>query len=183
MEINHIALNEVDSQGHTFFVSGGNFWAESLKEYHVPCRIVEPVRAEVRVLPQKDGCLLRGTVKSMVTMPCNRCMEDALVVLEQNFDEFEPYPRSNETEPEGSIHTDFLERGVIEMERGVPFLDLEALLWEEFALALPVKPLCRPDCKGLCPACGKNLNEGDCECFSNSGDPRFAVLRQLKMKR
>ena len=55
-------------------------------------------------------------------------------------------------------------------------------LWEEFSLALPVKPLCRPDCRGLCPECGKNLNEGACGCSRDSGDPRLAALRQLKVK-
>jgi len=61
-------------------------------------------------------------------------------------------------------------------------LNVGALLWEMFNLALPSKPLCRPDCKGLCPRCGQNLNEGACRCGDESGDPRLAALRGLKVR-
>ena len=50
-------------------------------------------------------------------------------------------------------------------------------------LALPPNPLCRPDCKGLCPECGANLNEGMCACSRDEGDPRMAVLRGLKVRK
>jgi len=182
MDINHIALNEIGPQGREFTVSNEAVWLEPLKQYRVSCRIVEPVSAEVLVLPQEDGCLLRGSLKGVVAMPCNRCMEETLVVLNQSFDEFEEYSRPAETEPEGDEQSEILEECVVSMEGGVPFLDLGALLWEEFSLVLPVKPLCKADCKGLCPSCGKNLNEGACDCSLDVGDPRLAALRQLKVK-
>ena len=52
------------------------------------------------------------------------------------------------------------------------------LIWEDIVLSLPPKTLCQPGCKGLCPRCGKNLNEGPCAC-APEGDPRLAALRQL----
>lgn len=183
MDLNHIALNEIPPQGASYKVTDEAVWVRSLGEFGVSCRIVEPVEAEVLVLPQEDGCLLRGVIKGVVSMPCNRCMEETLVVLNQSFDEFEDYPRADETEPEGKEPTEILDECVVTMEGGAPFLDLAALLWEEFSLALPVKPLCKPDCKGLCPECGKNLNEGACGCVLDNGDPRLAALRQLKVKR
>lgn len=48
-------------------------------------------------------------------------------------------------------------------------------------LALPVKPLCRPDCKGLCPTCGKNLNGGSCACVPEAEDSPFTKLKDLKL--
>lgn len=184
MELSRIALNDMGTQGRMFSVSDERIWTAPLKEYQVSCRIAEPVRAEVLVLPQEDGCLLRGTLKGVVAMPCDRCMEETLVTLDLRFDEFERYPAAGNLDAgEDGIRADILERSVIEMEGGAPFLNLEALLWEEFSLALPVKPLCRPDCRGLCPVCGKNLNEGPCGCSADEGDPRLAVLRQLKVKR
>ncbi|MBS5873681.1 MAG: DUF177 domain-containing protein [Candidatus Fimivicinus sp.] len=57
-------------------------------------------------------------------------------------------------------------------------LDLTALVWEDILLSLPTKFLCREDCKGLCPMCGKNLNDGSCSC-EKPIDPRLEVLRQL----
>lgn len=58
-------------------------------------------------------------------------------------------------------------------------LDLDALVREDILLELPTKFLCRPDCKGICPRCGKNLNGGPCGCSVEQGDERFEVLKNL----
>jgi uncharacterized protein len=68
-------------------------------------------------------------------------------------------------------------------ENNVPMLDLNAICWEEFVLALPVVPLCSEDCKGLCPACGANLNVENCFCRRDEGDPRFSVLRGVVLRK
>lgn len=57
--------------------------------------------------------------------------------------------------------------------------DLDELVQADILLELPYKSLCREDCRGLCPLCGKNLNEGLCGCTHKSVDPRLAVLGQL----
>ena len=59
-------------------------------------------------------------------------------------------------------------------------IDLNEMMREQFYLALPMKPLCREDCKGLCPQCGTNLNTGTCDCAPVWEDPRLAALKQLK---
>ena len=58
-------------------------------------------------------------------------------------------------------------------------IDLSEPLEEELLLVLPAKTLCREDCRGLCPKCGKNLNLGDCDCEKSQGDPRLAILKTL----
>ena len=58
-------------------------------------------------------------------------------------------------------------------------LDLYELCFTEVVLAMPSKHLCREDCKGLCPECGKDLNDGPCGCATTSGDPRMAALAKL----
>lgn len=63
--------------------------------------------------------------------------------------------------------------------QGLEF-DVQGYLWQQFLLALPAKPLCDPACKGLCPKCGANKNQDACQCQDDEGDPRLAVLRQLK---
>lgn len=60
--------------------------------------------------------------------------------------------------------------------------DLGELIREQIVLALPIKPLCREDCQGLCPVCGKNRNEGPCTCRPKPADPRWRALKQLKLK-
>jgi len=59
-------------------------------------------------------------------------------------------------------------------------IDLNEVLREQFYLALPMKPLCREDCAGLCPQCGTNRNTGTCSCATEDVDPRLAPLRGLK---
>lgn len=58
-------------------------------------------------------------------------------------------------------------------------LDLDELIYSDIILLTPTKFLCKEDCKGLCPTCGKNLNEGDCACAKQQTDPRLEALRQL----
>ena len=58
-------------------------------------------------------------------------------------------------------------------------LDLDDLIMNDILLELPTKLLCRDDCMGLCPECGKNLNDGTCSCRKETVDPRLAVLKQL----
>jgi uncharacterized protein len=55
------------------------------------------------------------------------------------------------------------------------------LVYEQVFLALPTRPLCDEECRGLCPQCGVNRNAGQCSCTVDAGDPRLAVLRGLKI--
>jgi uncharacterized protein len=59
---------------------------------------------------------------------------------------------------------------------------LEDVLKEQILLALPLKPLCKEDCRGLCVHCGKNRNAGDCGCTEERSDPRWAALAGLRDK-
>jgi len=61
-------------------------------------------------------------------------------------------------------------------------MDLEDSLREQILLAVPIKTLCRYDCKGLCPTCGANRNEQPCGCDQSKPDPRWAALAELKNK-
>lgn len=60
-------------------------------------------------------------------------------------------------------------------------IDVGEAIREQILLALPPAPLCREDCKGLCPSCGKDLNEGDCGCDRKVQDPRWAALKALQL--
>jgi uncharacterized protein len=57
---------------------------------------------------------------------------------------------------------------------------LSDILAEQMLLILPMKVICRSDCRGLCPHCGANLNSEDCRCEARSADPRLAPLARLK---
>ena len=61
-------------------------------------------------------------------------------------------------------------------------IDLEPVFREQFVLAVPFAPLCREDCKGLCPHCGTNLNLEQCSCSEPMEDPRWAALKEIRGK-
>jgi uncharacterized protein len=59
---------------------------------------------------------------------------------------------------------------------------LEDTLREQVLLALPLKSVCREECKGLCPHCGKNLNENECSCVDEVEDPRWSALKEIRTR-
>lgn len=198
MNIKWIPLQGIPADGKTFVLDDQTRWLEIFNEFGVTCRIIEPVTAELFVLPQEQGVFFRGTVKGKVALPCDRCADDSVVSILHKFDSFEPYPADS-----------FLAPGNVASRKGAPGADQEsdslfdevddavirtathgkgveinpgALAWEEFSLALPVKPLCTSQCKGLCPECGSNRNTNPCSCRKDEGDPRLAVLRGVTLK-
>lgn len=122
-----------------------------------------------------DRFRLIGRATTTLEVPCSRCAEPFRIPVDASFDL--SYLPQTENEGEGEreieeedLNTSFYRGGVI---------DLAELLREQFYLALPMKPLCSEDCKGLCPHCGTNLNRGTCDCRTTWEDPRMARLRTL----
>ena len=178
-----ILLNKLTPEGQSFIVDDQAVWTEPIVECGMDCRILKPLTGKVTLLPQDGGCLVRGHLSGEVAVPCNRCAEDAVIPIDSSFDSFEPYPAESYDESEDDFDSESDEMIIRKAPNGALVLSLAGLFWEEFVLALPIKPLCRPDCKGLCPQCGKNLNTGSCSCVQEKGDPRLAALRGLKIKR
>jgi len=139
-------------------------------------RVVAPVELVFDLHKDKDRFRIEGTVRTALELPCSRCLEPFRLPVDQSFDlRYHPQAEaSSETETE--VAEEDLETSFYRDEQ----IDLNELLREQFYLALPMKPLCRDDCKGLCPQCGTNLNTGTCDCTSEWEDPRLAALKQFK---
>lgn len=168
-------LRDIPAEGREFSFSDPAIWTSAWSEFGVECAMAEPLAATVQVIPGGNGFLIRGNIAGSVTVPCDNCAEDAVIVLQHDFEEFEPLPESqgDAQDPDAS---QYMRGEGVDAE-----IDMAALLWEQFQLAMPGKPLCREDCKGLCPKCGVNLNQGSCDCADEEGDPRFAALRNVKL--
>lgn len=138
--------------------------------------LVTPVRGHVQLLRDHAGILVSGTLVSRVRQACARCLEPAETELEIALTE---HFRPSVTLPEGppiQPDPDEEDEPVTRIDaRHV--LDLGPVVWQNFILALPNHPLCRPDCAGLCPICGANRNQVACACQSEP-DPRWAGLPQ-----
>jgi uncharacterized protein len=137
------------------------------RERYLP--VPEKVPAEFVVSKASTGTVfdLRFTVR--LHGPCFRCLGDAVLELPIDTREYQA------TNPDGA---DELKSQYLEDDR----LDLTAWARDAVALELPDKILCRPDCAGLCPMCGKNLNEEPHEHEDEATDSRWAALEALREK-
>jgi uncharacterized protein len=131
---------------------------------------------DVSLTIEKDGeaVFVRGTLSARVPLQCGRCLEAYTVAVTPAVDaRFLPDTRERGEELElgaDDLETDVYANGVV---------DLTTLLETETTLGLPMKPLCREDCKGLCPVCGGNRNVVACRCEVSVTDPRWAPLKSL----
>lgn len=120
----------------------------------------------VRVTRTPQGLLVQVKMKADTHTECVRCLNEFFHDLQVDFSELFAFSKRSITES-----------NLILPEDGK--IDLEPLLREYMLLALPIKPLCQPDCKGLCPVCGENLNQVACGHTPEADDPRFANLKSL----
>lgn len=122
---------------------------------------------------------LVGTARATLHLACSRCLEPYPVPVDAAFDlRYLPHA-ANTGEGEREVEEDDLSTAFYRDE----VIDLGELVREQFYLALPMKPLCREDCRGLCPQCGTNLNRNSCACAGRWEDPRLAGLRSLLDRR
>lgn len=167
-----IPISDIPAQGRDMIFDDQALWREGCEAFSLDVAPGRDLVAVVTIMPQSDGgALVRGTLKGSVFMPCDRCAARTEVEIDSSFDLFEQ-----------AIESEAGEEPRMREEGGELQLDIGALLWEEFSLSLPVKPLCSEECKGVCPGCGRDLNSESCECVEDEGDERLAVFRNLKVK-
>jgi uncharacterized protein len=122
------------------------------------------ITVDVELESVSDGILLTGSVTATWRSDCRRCLTEVAGEARAALQElFEHGAREGETYPIKHDH-----------------IDLEPLAREALLLELPLAPLCREDCQGLCPTCGADLNESACDCTSTDRDSRWAALDELR---
>ena len=138
--------------------------------------IVAPVDLAFTIFKDKDRFRLDGRVRTRLELTCSRCLEPFTMPVDLAFD-LRYRPRTeNAGEGEREVEEDDMTDAFYENDA----IDLGQLMHEQFYLALPMKPLCSDECRGLCPQCGTNWNRGTCACPRGWDDPRLAALRVLK---
>jgi len=133
------------------------------------------LKGDVRFTRSATGVLADVTANGVVELACTRCLNPSTQQLDLEFrDEFHskievntgmPLPKPDEEDPF------YIDESHL--------VDLGEAIREYALLELPMQPLCKADCKGLCPICGADLNAGDCGCQIDEADDRFAVLKNL----
>jgi uncharacterized protein len=139
-------------------------------------QVVSPVSLAFDIHKDKQQFRLVGSVETTLELPCSRCVEPFVLPVDAEFDlRYQPHT-ANTGDGEREIEEDDLTTAFYEND----VIDLGQLMREQFYLSLPMKPLCRLDCRGLCPVCGTNLNRTVCECKRDWDDPRLAALKALQ---
>ncbi|HSF22989.1 MAG TPA: DUF177 domain-containing protein [Blastocatellia bacterium] len=133
-------------------------------------------RPELHLQVTREGgkVQLVGELHAAVSFDCDRCLKPLTISVEQAFDLTYVPPGGLDEEKElgdADLQVAFYTDQVI---------DLDDLVREQTELALPMSRLCNSECRGLCPVCGANLNDGDCLCTPEDVDPRWAALSELK---
>ena len=141
---------------------------------HGQFHVVAPVTLDFSVRKDRDRYRLVGKVSTTLELACSRCLEPFELPIDAAFD-VRYLPQSENTGEEREVEEDDLSDAFYRDE----VIDLGHLMDEQFYLALPMKPLCREACKGLCPNCGTNLNVETCDCQVRWEDPRLAGLKSL----
>lgn len=120
----------------------------------------------VRVSRAAQGLLVQVKLKAMVYTDCVRCLTNFSQPLDIDFSELYAFNRNSITDS-----------GLLVPESGK--IDLEPFIRDEMLLAVPINPLCRINCKGLCPECGENLNDHPHVHQDDLEDPRLSALKAL----
>ena len=121
-------------------------------------RFDHPIGYNLHAQIQEQALLVTGKLRTPVTLRCSRCLKSFAWPV--RVDDF-------------VVHRELT---------GEDFVDLTENLREDIILALPQRALCQTDCQGLCPVCGKDLNEGVCQCTPSPGDLRWEALDRIKLK-
>jgi len=133
------------------------------------------VQGDLRVGRSGRGVLISGSFSSDVPLVCSRCLEPFHFRIADQFDLYCEAGAGGLPEEEHELADDELDVTYLEQGR----INTDHLLRENILLSLPVQPLCHEGCRGLCPRCGANLNQGACNCTETRVDPRLEALRKL----
>jgi len=139
--------------------------AELVEEHHGKHQIIKDIR-------------LRGRWSAGLELQCARCLDPVKQDVSRDFELLYRPLGADAGRDELSVTDAEAEIGYYQGEG----ILLEDVLREQVLLALPLKITCRDDCKGLCPHCGKNLNQEQCSCAAPVEDPRWAALKDIRSR-
>ena len=139
--------------------------AQLVEEHHGKHQIIKDIR-------------VNGNLNGKVEVACARCLEPVTQNIKRDFDLLYRPQGSDAGREELSVTSAEAE---VSYYQGEGVL-LEDVVREQVLLAVPLKTICREECKGLCPHCGKNLNQEQCSCEEPLGDPRWNALKEIRSK-
>ena len=138
-------------------------------------RLISPVKGNLSIKKAGPEVLIEGDITASLELECSRCLKP--FAAEVNAPVNVVYQPVDELEGEGKheVREEELETSFYRGDE----LDILELVKEQIVLNAPMKPLCREDCKGICPRCGADLNLTKCDCDTKEVDSRLEILKGL----
>ena len=187
------------------FEASGDWWARRIEDRPEETEVVEtPFRFDLEAARVGEDILVEGDFAGEIGLECSRCAKRYSHALRDSFrivlspakdrrtrsEAMSSEAKGTESAGPGAVDPED-ERGLSEnglclgedLDAGLfrgPVIRLDDFFGEVIALAMPLQPLCRGDCPGICPHCGLDLSEGQCECVDEKIESPFAVLAKLK---
>lgn len=158
-------------------IPAGGLDIEVADEIHIDSvNLTGPARGRLVLEMQGSELRVRGRVAAAAQVACSRCLAPYAFYVDAEIDlVYQPAAPGDKSE-HIEIHPDELDVGYYSGD----CISTEEILQEQIILAMPIKPLCSPACKGICPSCGVDLNEQDCRCRTDGEESLFSVLKNLK---
>ncbi|MBI5644237.1 MAG: DUF177 domain-containing protein [Deltaproteobacteria bacterium] len=173
-----INIDDISEHGLSVDISEEGRDIEALAGGKLEFSFITPVAAHLDFVRTDGNIHVTGEIKGKIRLNCSRCLKEFDHELNINFTDF--FVRGKEEGGEKELKDADLDVSYLEG----PELDSTAMLLGQISLEVPIKPLCREDCKGLCSKCGADLNSGECGCDKDEKtDTRFAKLKDLKINK
>lgn len=168
-----IIVSEIPEQGSEFK------FKEPVEEFDLSGEEIvlrEPVTVKLNANKIGSKIVVHGMIQTLIQLECSRCLEEFFIHIDEPFSAIFLPDIERPKDADLELESEDLD---ISFYNGQS-IDLMALLREQILLAVPMNPVCRVNCRGLCPECGQNLNESRCVCSSTKGEMRWSKLKNSK---
>ena len=154
---------------------------EQIRERNLDFTPAGPFALAGELFASGSEIFFRGRLEATILLPCGRCLEEFSIILngplEAHWRMLSPSGPKGGGNPDQRIQLEDLDTGVIQ-EAGV---NLWETMLEQIILNMPMRPLCRESCQGLCPACGENRNIRPCRCGEKGKNNPFESLKKIQL--
>jgi uncharacterized protein len=155
------------------------YGAGEIRLDHEDAALIKPVAVDFVLMHKERDLRVDGRIETAIGFKCSRCVRESILPLSATYDLFYlPQPEWKSDNAEIELRYEEMEVGFYDGSR----FDVDLMILEQIELAIPMKLLCREECRGLCYFCGADLNEGPCACNKQETDSRLAVLLDFRKK-
>ena len=172
-----IIINNIPDEGLNISLhKDGDWFRDLLPEKEKRDFSIQRIEVFCQAKRIRETVFIDGSLETTITSNCCRCLEVTHLPVKINF-RYTFVPEKNRSKQEDELSAEYIEYGYYQDD----VIDLDALIFEQVMLQIPIKVLCTDSCKGLCPHCGINLNTASCSCHAGFIDERLAVLKKIRV--